>query len=323
MNVRTQLACLCLVAAAVACRPKAQPKAEPEASSPPPAAVEAKSSGAENSTFTSKGRVVAIGDVHGDFAALQASLSLAGIVDAEGHWSGGDATLVQAGDLLDRGDDERKIMEFFEQLTTEAHAAGGEVVSLNGNHEVMNVAGDMRYVTPGGFAEFADVKGLDLGAPALQKVPEMARARVAAFMPGGPYATVLAAKRVIAIVDDSVFVHGGVLEHHVGYGIDAINAQTAEWMRGERDAPLIMSGDDAPIWTRAFSQATTDCALLQKSLDLLRVKRMVVGHTPQLNGITSDCDGKIWRIDVGMAAHYGGKPAALEITKDGVRALAE
>ncbi len=316
------LACLALIGTA-SCRPKAPPQVEPEVvvpnAAPVPAAL---TSGATASTLKSTGRVIALGDVHGDFAALQAALRLAGLIDEQDAWVGGEATLVQTGDLLDRGDDERRILEFFEILTTEARAAGGQVVSLNGNHEVMNVAGDLRYVTAGGFKDFADVPGLDLTSPRLQQLPEATRPRAAAFMPGGPYAMLLARKRVIAVVDDTVFAHGGVLKHHVAYGIDALNAHTAEWMRGERDAPIALQGDDSPIWTRVFSDGEADCDRLNEALEAVGAARMVVGHTPQMSGITSACDGKVWRVDVGMAAHYGGAPAALEITAQGVRPIA-
>lgn len=271
--------------------------------------------------FTSNGRVVAIGDIHGDFAQMQAAMRLGGIIDDDGNWSGADVTFVQTGDLLDRGDDEQQIVDFLETLAEQAAAAGGRVVSLNGNHEVMNVAGDLRYVTPGGLRDFEDVPGLDLTMPVLERLPPPARARAAAFLPGGPYAKLLAKKQIIAIVDDTVFVHGGVLEHHAKYGIDAINNHSAEWMLGKRDPPAILQGDDSPIWTRVYSHGTADCAALQRALDATNTKRMVVGHTVQPNGITSACDEKVWRIDVGLAAHYGGAPAALEIRGDTVTAL--
>ncbi len=55
----------------------------------------------------------------------------------------------------------------------------------------------------------------------------------------------------------------------------------------------------------------------------LKVTRMVVGHTVQARGVTSACEGKVWRIDVGIAKHYGGKPAALEIKGDQLTVLVE
>lgn len=327
MSSLTILALVCLSAA---CRtePTVANDAQSQAESPTSAADAAAAApkpeaGAfADATFKAEGRVVALGDVHGDFDAMLLALRRGGLVDERGKWIGGNATFVQTGDLLDRGDEEQQIVDYIEALKSEAAAAGGQVVDLNGNHEVMNVAGDLRYVTPGGFADFEDVEGLDLGSPIVQRFPEHARARMAAFMPGGPYARILARKKVVAVVNDTVFAHGGLLEHHVVYGLDKINSDTSGWMRAERDPPLILNGNDSPIWTRVFSVSPTDCDALQRMLDLLEVKRLVVGHTPQLEGMTSACDGKVWRIDTGMAAHYGGMAAALEIDGDGVEVLA-
>src|SRR5690349_20270151 len=65
-------------------------------------------------------RVVAIGDLHGDFDAARAALRAAGAIDADDHWSGGKLVIVQTGDVLDRGDGETKILELLERLDREA-----------------------------------------------------------------------------------------------------------------------------------------------------------------------------------------------------------
>lgn len=263
-----------------------------------------------------------MGDLHGDLASTRKVLELAGIIDDQGHWSAGNTLFVQTGDVLDRGDDEQAILDLLLRLETEAEAAGGQVIAMHGNHELMNVAGDLRYVTPGGFADFTDVPGLALDAPVLEQVPEPARARVAAFLPGGIYARKIAHHKTIALIGDTLFVHGGVLPEHITYGIDKLNGEVTAWLRGEGTPPeLLMDGEKSPVWSRHFSRDPADCALLQKTLDAAGAKRMVVGHTPQLQGITSACDEKVWRIDVGIADHYGGPDQALEITDEGVRVL--
>ena len=317
------LTIIALVACLVGCQRKApeQPAATPPPADPPSEPAHADVSAHKASTFESNGRVVAIGDVHGDLAAFRTALTLAGLIDADDNWIGADATLVQTGDVLDRGDDEQAIMDLQEKLTPQAAKAGGQILWLNGNHEVMNVAGDLRYVTPGGFVDFEDAPGIDKSAPRVQSVPPQARARWAAFMPGGPYAKILAERRIVVIVDDSVFAHGGVLPHHVEYGFDAINDHAAGWMRDERDAPAILQSDASPIWTRAYGGPDADCTQLEEVLTALGAKRLVIGHTVQKGGASSACNDRVWRIDVGMAAHYGGTPQALEITKQGARVL--
>ena len=97
----------------------------------------------------SAGRVVAIGDVHGDVEALASTLEACGLVDGGRRWVGGDATLVQLGDVLDRGDREAECWALLADLSRAARAGGGRVVRLLGNHEVMNVCGiAANYVHP-------------------------------------------------------------------------------------------------------------------------------------------------------------------------------
>ncbi len=266
-------------------------------------------------------RVVAIGDVHGDGAAAWRALRLAGLVDDHQRWIGGRAVLVQTGDVLDRGDDERALLDGLARLQREAAAAGGRVVLLNGNHELMNVQGDFRYVTPGGFAAFADVPADDT----VKRLPARAQGRAAAFRPGGLYAKQLAERPIVAQVGDSVFVHGGVLPQHVSYGIERLNAEAAKWLKGEAPEPAWVRSPDSPVWTRDYCQApsASDCVLLARTLAALGAERLVVGHTVQPKGIRSDCAARVWCIDSGMAKHYGGPTQALSIEGDQVRVIGE
>lgn len=273
-------------------------------------------------------RVVAIGDVHGDLSALKRTLRLAGLTNEQGAWTGGEAVMVQTGDVLDRGDDEQEIIDYLDALGLEASAAGGQIIELLGNHETMNVAGDMRYATPKGFEDFADAPGVDMesGDERVKSFPMPARARIMAFRPKGPYAMKLAQHKVVAVVNDSMFVHGGILPQHVTYGLDRLNDEVSQWMRGEaRNPKEVTSSENSPLWTRQFSGPDTSvhCDELTGMLKGLGLKRLVVGHTPQLNGITQECDGQVWRVDVGMSAHYGGAPGALEITQGEVRVLSD
>lgn len=273
-------------------------------------------------------RVMAFGDVHGDLSATLAALQLAGATDAEGRWVGGSLVVVQTGDQLDRGDDEQAILDLFERLRNEAAASGGAFHALNGNHELMNAAGDLRYVTPGGFADFEGIEGLALDDPALAELPPVARARAAAFVPGGPYARVLAQRNTVMQVGPSVFVHGGVLPQHVPSGLadlERLNADVRTWLMGAGDQRRVEASVLSPegvVWTRVYAEDDVHtCSLLADALARLDAARMVVGHTVQKGGITSGCDGRVWRIDVGMAAHYGGRVQVLSIEGDRVQPL--
>ena len=101
-------------------------------------------------------RIVAVGDLHGDYGAWIDIARSAGLIDAKNRWAGGSAILVQTGDITDRGPDSLKIIRHLRKLEKKATKAGGRVIVLIGNHEAMNVTGDLRYVDPGEFAAFRD-----------------------------------------------------------------------------------------------------------------------------------------------------------------------
>lgn len=270
-------------------------------------------------------RVVAIGDLHGDLEATRKVLRLAGAIDAKDAWVGGALVVVQTGDQIDRGDDDRKILDLFDRLVSEARKAGGDVVALVGNHELMNAGFDFRYVTPGAYTEFADVR-VPAGLQAAERLDPAQRGRAAAFAPGGTYARLVAKRPVVARVGDTIFVHGGVLPKHVAYGLDRLNDETRAWLEGTRpEPPRIVQGDDGPVWTRMYSAAPgrEECALLDETLRALHAKRMVMGHTPQKPGIQPACEGRAWRIDVGLAKFYGGPVQALELRGEEAKVLTE
>ncbi len=269
-------------------------------------------------------RVVAIGDLHGDLKAAKRAFKLAGATDDKGHWIGGPLVVVQVGDVLDRGNDEPELLAFLDQQEAEAPKAGGHLFRLNGNHEVMNVQGDYRYVTERGFAAYSQEP--TAGRPDIAELPVEQRGRAAAFLPGGRQARKFAAYPVVWIVGDSVFAHGGVLAMHLRYGLDRMNQEVSAWMRGEGPLPRRLQGDKTPFWIRDYGEpgAENECKKLEITLTALKAARLVVGHTPQKSGITFDCDRHLARIDVGLAAYYGDNPTeVLEIAGDTMRVLHE
>jgi hypothetical protein len=218
--------------------------------------------------------------------------------------------VVQTGDVLDRGDDEQAVLDLIFRLETEARAAGGAFVMLLGNHELMNAAGDFRYVTPAGLTDFDDVPA---SAPPPGRIPAQHRRRLAALGPGGVYARRLAQHAVIAIVGDTVFSHAGVLGDWVTH-VDDVNRSARCWLDGQSaEPPAALTSEESPVWTRAAGNADVDCTQVRAALSALAAKRMVVGHTVQDGGITSACDGALWRIDVGLARRYGGPIQVLEL----------
>ncbi len=264
----------------------------------PPAAVSFR--------FPAPNRLVAVGDLHGDWAAARAALHLAGASGDDGHWNGGGLVVVQLGDLIDRGDDDRRVLDWFEQLATEADRAGGHLHQLNGNHELMNVAGDLRYVSEPSLAAFADVPFAGPEPPLLEQLPRFARGRLAAFFPGGRYARRLATHPCVIVVGDTVFAHAGVRMRDPST-LARLNTDVSRWMRGESAMPPEAQEQEGPLWTRRFGEASPEaCAELDQVLGALGARRMVVGHTVQKAGIAPACDGRLFRIDVGLSRHRPG-----------------
>ena len=271
-------------------------------------------------------RLVAVGDLHGDLDATRRVLRLAGAIDGKDGWIGGRLVVVQTGDAIDRADDDRAILDFLERLKGEAAKAGGELVAMSGNHEIMNAMFDFRYVTPGAFATFSGTLPKDgAAAQKIRGVEPAAQGRAAAFAPGsGAYATMIARRPLIYRAGDTLFVHGGILPKHVAFGIERINDETAAWLLGQQTAPPpILTQEDGPIWTRMYSAAPgrEECVILNEVLAAVAAKRMVMGHTVQRNGISPTCDGKAWRIDVGMSKFFAGPIQALQIEGDDVKVL--
>jgi hypothetical protein len=191
-------------------------------------------------------RIIAVGDVHGDLPAFKAVLAQAGLIDAAGGWTGGDAVLVQLGDVIDRGPSMRSAFDFLMALEQSAAKAGGRVVPLLGNHEVMDIAGDLRYVAAASYAEFADAQSekrredawrqvLDLqkrragkpGQPApaadaaardawMQAHPPGYLERAEAFGPTGVYGRWLRGHSAVFALEGTAFVHGGIAPSFAG-----------------------------------------------------------------------------------------------------------
>ena len=197
--------------------------------------------------------VIAIGDVHGDFDDFVTILQKAGLIDAQHHWTGGKTTFVQVGDLLDRGPKPRDVMDLMMALEKEAPTAGGRVVGLLGNHEMMNIMGDLRYVTPLNYASFADkdsekrqksayqdyVKWRHDHSALMAELPQpmelteaewMARhpqgfvEQREAFSPGGSYGKWLREHSAVAQIGGIIFLHGGIHPSLAHLKIETINS---------------------------------------------------------------------------------------------------
>jgi calcineurin-like phosphoesterase family protein len=201
--------------------------------------------------------LIAIADVHNAFDDFVSILRRTGLIDAQNHWSGGKSTFVQTGDLLDRGPKPREVLDLVMALEHEAPQAGGRVVSLLGNHELMNIMGDLRYVAPGNYASFADPNSPDRQKAAyndfvdwcgkhsalltelahpmeLTETEWIARHPLGfvehreIFGPKGKYGEWLREHAGVAEIDGVLFLHAGIAPPVAGTKVDAMNKRIHE-----------------------------------------------------------------------------------------------
>ena len=296
--------------------------------------------------FEGVGRVVAMSDPHGAYDSMAKTLSHAGLLDGEGNWSGGDTHLVITGDLLDRGADSRRIMDLVMQLENQASDAGGRVHLTLGNHEVMNLVGDLRYVAPGEYAAFAAeetadererwfqafvadrqrVSLLEVDQSALREEFDKLRpagfyAHRRAFGSDGKYGRWLMEKPLIVVVNDTAFVHGGMSPLVAELGLDRLNdemrAQVADYviaLNAANDAGLI---DPAVNFYQQPGVAETLLADPDSPADFHAVLKSIIA----LNGApVHDTNGPLWyRGNVGCSLLTEGEALDASLSAIGAR----
>lgn len=281
-------------------------------------------------------RIVALGDVHGDFVQFTTILRQAQIIDGKNRWIGGRAHLVQTGDVLDRGPDSRKVVDLLIALAPQAEKAGGKVHPLIGNHEAMNILGDLRYVSAGEYQAFANNGSAQLRDRAYAVLSDSIRRDSTeyqeqwkashplgwvehrlAFEGKGKYGEWIRSNDAVLKIGRFLFLHGGISPNYRDVPIDEINTRIRRAL--EPGAPpsdaAIADDSTGPLWYRGL--ATAEEGPLAAHVDSVLVKydvdHIVIGHSVTPGAILPRHQGKVILIDVGMSAAYGGPAAALLI----------
>jgi hypothetical protein len=284
--------------------------------------------------FDGVSRIVAVGDVHGAYNNLVATLRTAGIINDKDQWIGGTTHLVQVGDVVDRGADSRKAIDMYRRLEREASKAGGKVHYLLGNHEALRLLGDVRYVSAGEFAAFATRSSADVRETLADRVAPGEREGVlkqplgmielnSAFAPDGAYGSYLTSLNALVRINGIAFLHGGIAPAFAAMPCGEINATIRKELGREQDKTLanqkqaLSMREDGPLWYRGYGTETDEFApALETILTGQHAKAFVVAHTPRPEGrIVSRFHGKVFMIDTGMQTEYvtTGRPSALEI----------
>ena len=307
---------------------------------------------AGQSTWNGVERVVAVGDVHGDFSQLVAVLRSAGLIDENLRWAGGKTHLVQVGDIPDRGPDTRKALDLMMQLEVQARTASGAVHALIGNHEAMNIYGDLRYTTPEEFMSFRNSDSEKVRdafykkhLEQLAQDPERKDEPVPNdeyrkaweeqhplgyfeqryyFGPNGSYGKWIRQHNTVIQINDTIFCHAGIGPKYADFDFDTINSQVRMELEDFRKLQGGITIDtEGPLWYRGWAkedEATLEVPL-EQILNRHGAKHMVIGHTPTDGAIIPRFSGKILLVDVGLSAYYGARLACLVIENGKIFAL--
>jgi len=314
--------------------------------------ADAKAKKIDDYHWTGVERVVAIGDLHGDYEQYINVMQSAGLLDKRGKWSGGKTHLVQTGDITDRGDDSRKIIDHLVKLVKQAKKKGGFIHLLIGNHESMNVVGDLRYVTPGEFNAFTtrssaryqnlqwenqvewmrvntvDFENLDLETYRKeweQTVPLGWVEHRLAWALTGEYGGWVKDLPVAIQVNDTIFLHGGISARYCEFSLQSLTEQVIAAMETyDPTVTTIVNDPLGPLWYRGLAREKEEDVFSQTLDNILNrygAKRIVVGHTPTGGVVWPRFDQRVVVNDTGIAAYYGSHKGVLELTAEGAMTI--
>jgi hypothetical protein len=241
-------------------------------------------------------RILAISDIHGEYELLVEFLRKSGVIDDSCHWKWRDGHLVIVGDVFDRGDRVTECLWFIRQLESQAKQSGGDIHYIIGNHELMVLRGDNRYVNEKylkGIVKKTKINYQDLFGPDM----ELGRW--------------LRSKNTVIKINNMIFVHAGISPFLVNRDlrIESINeiVRSSIDLRSSalafNDMASFLFGNKGPFWYRGYhyemenSYTMVSVAELDNILEYYEATVIIVGHTEieQVSGLYGD---RIMAIDV-------------------------
>lgn len=252
-------------------------------------------------------RFLAVSDMHGDFPHFSEILLASGVMDDSFGWTWGDGHLVVLGDVMDRGPAVTECLWLVYLLAQQAERAGGAVHFVLGNHELMVLSGDLRYVHEKYMDGICGVTGMDCDD---------------LFGPDMELGRWIRSRPAVLRLGDVLFVHGGIAP---GSGVDdmslsGINGLVWHGLESTSVGHLLdgvdrVFGGTGPLWFRGYHYGM-EGQYLQSTpeevatlLDTFGVNRIVVGHTEH-DSLEAICGGLVLAIDIPVE-DMGGQQALL------------
>jgi hypothetical protein len=275
-------------------------------------------------------KIIAMGDLHGDYQVFINMLIMCDLVDDDIDWIGGNTYLIQLGDTLDgkrpdtvidpsflKVSGEIEIIELIIKLDAQAKRFGGRVISLIGNHELYPyyLKKDIKFVRD--YVKSADVK----------KFKERFNMNRVEFLQPGRQGGVLFGRTrpLILQLGEFIFVHGSITDKLINHGlnkktgkvdINKINKDTSNWLNGKGNVPKFLEemDEENPVFSRHYSNSRTfneeECNKFDKQLEFFdKANYVVMGHS-RFKNINSACNNTLIRTDVSLSRAFGGDLAS-------------
>lgn len=271
----------------------------------------------EPSQFAKPSRFFVLSDIEGNFMSLKDMLTANSIIDSTYNWTFRDGHLVIVGDVFDRGEQVTECLWLIYSLEEKAKAAGGYVHFILGNHEIMNLSGDLRYVHPKykGISTLIGKEYTDI----YSKDSELGRW--------------LRTKNIIEKIGDILFVHAGISEEVIELSLttEQINRLARPYYdkfdlaskSSNKSLQVLYDSKHSPFWHRLYYQeeeivvnyrgdtsVRTPMRIIDNTLAKFDVKQIVTGHTIVADSISVHFGGKVINTDT---KHAEGKSEALLI----------
>lgn len=246
--------------------------------------------------YEGKNKIFVVGDVHGNYEQTVSILKNAGIIKNDLSWNWGEGHLILIGDIFDRGDRVTELLWFIHSLQIQAGKNNGHVHLILGNHEVMNLMDDTRYISDKYFY-LSSKTGMEYSET---------------FDDSYELGMWLRSLNTMIKINDILFVHAGISNEMVekNLSISEVNNGMRQFLSSNIDTTHnalgdFLSGEKGPLWYRGYLQEGESLnqenkIIFEKSLDFYNVNRIIVGHTPAQN-FRMDFDNQLIYIDVSSA----------------------
>jgi hypothetical protein len=245
----------------------------------------------EKNEFSNVSKQFIVSDIEGNFSAFRKLLQANNVIDANFNWTFGEGHLVLTGDFVDRGIQQTEVLWLIYSLEEKAKAAGGYVHFILGNHEIMNMSGDLRYLSPK-YLENASLLNENF---------------VSLYGESSEIGRWLRTKNVVEKIGHILFCHAGISAavNSLDISTSKINKLVRPYFADStyqynNPETATLYSDLGPFWYRGYYSGTIKASALQvdSTLATYKVKHIATGHTVVADTISILFGGKVINTDV-------------------------